>query len=80
MLFIKLNDLETVNNLCKLGEKYKDNIDIDVSYGRQIVDARSVLGVTSLIGNIVKITPLSDDSNAITQFSKDLCKIGGYEV
>lgn len=80
MFFIKLNTLETVNEFCKISEKFRDEIDIDVNYGRQTVDACSILGVTSLIGNIVKVVPICNDKNILDEYFEKIKKIGAYEV
>lgn len=81
MIFIKLDSLDTVQKLCKISDKYKDAImDIDVVYGRQTIDARSILGITSLMGNIVKIVPISSNIEAINTYFDEIKEIGAYEV
>lgn len=80
MIFIKLDTLETVNQLCKISDKYKDKMNIDISYGRYIIDACSILGVTSLMGNIVKIVPVTDDTLLLHYYFNEIEKLGAYMV
>lgn len=80
MFFIKLDTLEQVNAFVNICTKYKDQTDVDVLYGRYILDGCSVLGVSSLIGKIVKIKPSSDDNVLLTYFYRDLEEIGGYKI
>lgn len=62
MIFLNLDKLETAGKLTKICEKYSKYMGIDVTYGRYIIDGCSILGVTSLLGNIVKLKPRTDDS------------------
>ena len=77
MIFINLDSLETVNNLVKICDKY-DKHYIDVAYGRYTVDGRSVLGVSSLMGKIVKIIPVTDDEILTKFIEKEVTEIGGW--
>ena len=77
MIFINLDTIETVNNLAKTCDKY-DKIYIDVIHGRYTVNGRSVLGVCSLMGNIVKVVPDTDDNLLITYIIRDLKEIGAW--
>lgn len=43
MLFLKLNALDDANKHCNICNKYKDKMDVDIKYGRYIVDGCSVL-------------------------------------
>lgn len=80
LFFIKLENLETVNALCSICNKYKDKMDVDVKYGKYVVDGCSILMVAALMGNIVKICPDTKDRLLIEYFYKDLKKSGGYKV
>ena len=80
MIFIKLDTLETVNKLVNVCSKYKDRTYIDIVYGRYTVDGCSVLGVASLLRNIVKIKPSTDDQDILDAFTKDVDEIGGWSV
>ncbi len=80
MIFIKLDSLETVTQLCKVSDKYKNKMDIDINFGRQTVDACSVLGVTSLMGNIVKVLLNSNDENLEKEYFNEIKQIGAYQI
>lgn len=77
MVLYNLDTLEKVNKLTKVCDRYE--IDIDVLCGRYIINGRSVLGVSSLIGNIVKIQPITDDKLLKAYVIRDLKEIGAYE-
>lgn len=77
MIFIHIDSLETVNHLVKICDKYNQH-DIDVVYGRHVVDARSYLGVCSLLGKIVKIMPITDDQLFINFIARELKEIGAW--
>ena len=77
-ILINLDNLETVNKLVNTCNKYKDDMYLDIYYGRYIVDGCSLLAVVSLMGNIVKIKPNTDDENILNDFIKDIEAIGGW--
>ena len=79
MYFLKLDSLETANELSMICDRYKENMDVDIIYGRQVIDGRSVLGVVSLLGHIVKIIPVTND-NATKNFYNEIEKIGAYKI
>lgn len=80
MIFIELKDLETVNSFCKICDRYHDKMDIDVKYGRYIIDGCSVLAVTSLTGKTVKVIPNTGDALLKEYFFKNIEEIGAYKV
>ena len=77
---IKLEDLNVISKLTKICEKYKEEMYVDVLNGRYVVDGASILGVTSLLGNIVTIDPNTNDVELIGSFYKDIKEIGAWEV
>ena len=80
MLFLKLNALDDVNKLCNICNKYKDKMDVDIKYGRYIVDGCSVLAVSSLIGKLLKVCPVKNNDNLLlSYFTKDNKELGGFE-
>lgn len=76
MFLINLSSLEKVNELVKICERY--DTDIDIEYGRYIINGKSVLGVASLLGNIVKVIVNTNDNLLIEYFYRDLKEIGGW--
>ena len=79
MVFLNLDSLDKVTKLVKVCEKY-DSIDFDVIHGRYVINGKSVLGVSSLIGNIVKIEPNTTDSLLTTYVIKELEEIVAWET
>ena len=75
MLNYNLDSLKSAEKLIRLCNRYKAEMDIDITYGRQIVDGCSLLGVTSLIGHFVTIVPNSEDKETLEKFSKELEEI-----
>lgn len=76
MIFLSLDSLDKVSKLTKVCESYE--VDFDVLYGRYTIDGKSVLGVSSLIGHIVKIVPNTDDILLLEYITKDLKEIGAW--
>ena len=50
MLNFNLNSKKSVEDLIKLCEKYRDDVEVEVIHGNQIVNGCSLLGVFSLTG------------------------------
>lgn len=75
MLSFNIDSKESAEKLIRLCEKYRDDTEVDVSYGRQTVDGRSLLGVISLIGHFVTVKPQTDDKSIVERFSEDLERI-----
>lgn len=78
MIFLNLDRLENASKLTKICEKYSKYMEVDVTYGRYVIDGCSILGVTSLLGNIVKLKPRTDDSLLVEYFIKDVKEIGAW--
>jgi len=77
-MLLYLETLDTVKDLCKICDTYRDKMDIDVTYGRYTIDGCSVLGVASLLGNVVGIKPNTDDGKKIECFYEEIKNIGAY--
>ena len=63
MLSFNLNSKKSAEDLIKLCEKYRDDVEVEVIYRNQTVNGCSLLGVFSLIGNFVGINTYSGDEN-----------------
>lgn len=70
MTAFKIETLTDAQNLVNICNKYPFNIDI--IYSTQIVDGKSILGVSSLLGNYVSVIPITDDKDAIIKFENDI--------
>lgn len=75
MLNFNLNSKKSAEDLIKLCEKYRDDVEVEVIHGNQTVNGCSLLGVFSLIGNFVGIKPESRDKDTVQRFSEELEKI-----
>ena len=76
MIFLNLDTLDKVDKLTRVCDRYE--INFDVIHGRYIIDGRSVLGVSSLLGNIVKIVPDTDDKWLLVYITRELEEIGAW--
>ena len=72
MLSFNLNSKKSAEDLIKLCEKYRDDVEVEVIHGNQIVNGCSLLGVFSLIGNFVGIKADSRDESAVQRFAEEL--------
>ena len=75
MLNFNLNSKKSAEDLIKLCEKYRDDVEVEVIHGNQTVNGCSLLGVFSLIGNFVGIKPDSRDEYAVQRFAEELERI-----
>ena len=75
MLSFNLNSKKSAEDLIKLCEKYRDDVEVEVIHGNQTVNGCSLLGVFSLIGNFVGIKTDSRDEDAVQRFADELEKI-----
>lgn len=75
MLSFNLNSKKSAEDLIKLCEKYRDDVEVEVIHGNRTVNGCSLLGVFSLIGNFVGINPDSRDERAVQRFAEELEKI-----
>ena len=72
---ISMDKIRTVLDLCALCEKYRSDFDTDVKCGRYTVDGASVLGMSSLLGRIVKVCPITD--HIPDDFEQKVVSLGG---
>lgn len=72
MLSFNLNSKKSAEDLIKLCEKYRDDVEVEVIHGNQTVNGCSLLGVFSLIGNFVGIKADSRDEDAVQRFAEEL--------
>ena len=75
MLSFNLNSKKSAEDLIKLCEKYRDDVEVEVIHGNQTVNGCSLLGVTSLIGKFVSVVPVGRNEDAIQRFSEELERI-----
>lgn len=62
MISYNLSSMNKAKKLVNVCDRYKAKFNVDIIYGRQIIDGCSILGVASLVGHIVSIETSSDKS------------------
>lgn len=68
---IRLSSIQDVRTFVDIVTKY--NIDIDLSSGRYIVDAKSIMGIFSLdLLNPIKLSAQTDNEDEIKKLMDDL--------
>lgn len=67
--FIK--DVDSAKKLVSVCEKYEE-AEIDVIYGRQIIDGKSILGVMSLMGRMVSLKVNSANEDDEKNFEEEI--------
>lgn len=70
LIAFKIETLDDAQNLVNICDKYPFNI--DVIHGIQTVDAKSVLGVASLLGNYVSVIPVTDDEEMLNKLENEI--------
>lgn len=70
MIAFKIETLTDAQNLVNVCSKYPFNI--EVIYREQTLDAKSILGVSSLLGHYVSIIPTTDDKEAQIKLENDI--------
>lgn len=75
MLSFNIDSCEAAGKLIRLCEKNHDKMEIDVIHGRTVIDGCSLLGVHSLIGNMVGVNPQTDNKSLLNEFGEELEKI-----
>lgn len=75
MLSFNLNSKKSAEDLIKICEKYRDDVEVEVIHGNQTVNGCSLLGVFSLMGNFVGVKADSRDEDAVQRFAEELERI-----
>lgn len=70
LIAFKIETFDDAQNLVNICDKYPFNI--DVIHGIQTVDAKSVLGVASLLGNYVSVIPVTDDEEMLSKLENEI--------
>lgn len=76
---IKLDTVEKCEELVNTCIKYKSKINIDICYGRYLVDGCSILGVMSLIPHEVEVWIPKADKKTTSAFKKDITEVGAWK-
>lgn len=70
LIAFKIETLDDAQNLVNVCDKYPFNI--DVIYRAQTIDAKSFLGVTSLLGNYVSVIPVTNDEEMLNKLENEI--------
>lgn len=70
MIAFKIETLTDAQNLVNICDKYPFNI--DVIHGVQTINAKSILGVSSLLGNYVTVIPVTDDEEMLSKIESEI--------
>ena len=76
LMRINLDSIEKCRDLCNLCNRYKE-LKIDVCHSRYLVDARSFLGLLTLVFHDVSLFIRPEED--IDDFINELIKLGGYK-
>lgn len=78
-LIMNLDSIDTVEQLCKVCNFYKEDVNADVVFGSFIIDACSILGVMSLLFHDVEVCIQKADKNVVDEFIYSLKCLGAKE-
>ena len=68
-----------VEDVVKIFERYQEWFDVDLKFGRYVVDGCSYLGAFSLANHIVKVCPVPDANEELkNRLLKELRPYGAY--
>lgn len=74
-----IGTLHDAEGLVKVCSKFDE--DIDVIYQKQVIDAKSILGVASLMGHTVSLNVITDDNDVKEKLEREIQKeMGNYEI
>lgn len=76
---IKLDTTQTCDALVRICQKYSAKMDVDICYGRYLVDGCSILGVMSLMLHEVEICMSKTNEIIIKNFEKEIAGIGAWK-
>ena len=72
LISIYLKDIQTIKEFEEFLSPYKDEVEVDVLHGRQIIDGYSILGLYSLLGNTVSIEARCASEKRYKEFEEGL--------
>ncbi len=72
---IHIGTPEFANKLCEICSPYTKEFDIDIVRGRCVLDASSILGITSMLGKDVDIVLHTNDKNLINELFENIALI-----
>ena len=79
MISIYLINIQQAVKISSLCEEYSQFVSVDACVGRYIIDAASMLGLQSIIGNRVTLKLIGSDRNKVMEIANKLLEIEGAE-
>lgn len=80
MISIYLSNIKQAIAISSLCEQYSQFVAVDACVGRYIIDAASMLGMQSIIGNRVTLKLIGSDRNKVMELANKLLEIEGAEI
>lgn len=77
---IHISTPEYANKLCEICTPYTKEFNIDIVKGRCVLDASSILGITSMLGHDVLIVPHISDTITINELFSKIDQITKMDV
>jgi len=75
---IKLSSPEIVSDFIKVCSKYE--CDINLYDGRNVIDAKSIIGVFTIAqGKVIEVQVITEEEDTIIKFIDDMKQFGVYE-
>lgn len=75
---INLSSIDKCRDLVDICNAYRNDVGVDVSYTRYLVDACSFLGVLSLLNHTVALMINSSNKKELADFEAKIINIGAY--
>ncbi|KAI4445215.1 hypothetical protein C823_007722 [Eubacterium plexicaudatum ASF492] len=72
---VHISTPEFANKLCEICTPYTKEFDIDIVRGRCVLDASSILGITSMLGNDVDVIPHTNNRKVVDELFKKIAAI-----
>lgn len=80
LIAVELSDFSQAVSIAGVCGKYVPDVSVDAHCGRYIVDAASILGMESLVGNFVSLEPIGVDPDKIKALKRELSEISGVSI
>ena len=77
LMNLTVENAECITTVCK-EIKSEFDVDIDVKYGRYIVDGCSILGIYSMVNHIVKICPVTENPEILKTIFAKFVPLGAF--
>lgn len=76
---IKLDTTQICDDLVRICQKYGSKMNVDICFGRYLVDGCSILGVMSLLLHEVEIWIPKTDETTLKRFEEEITEIGAWK-